>query len=100
MFCHSLMFSQGFDCNASMYVVVYQQSLAKSTLFEIKEQNGRYSFSAINLSEDRQLTALVYNVLDKHLLALDADTYELIRISKNGELESLGVPDKIDQTMQ
>lgn len=100
MLCHSLIFSQGFDCNASMYTVVYTQSLAKSTLFEIREQNGRYSFTAINLSENRHLTALVYNVLDKHLLALDAETYELIRINKNGTLESLGVPDNIDKTMQ
>jgi len=100
MLCHILIYAQGFDCNASMYVVVYIESLAKSTLFEVKEQNGKYTFSAINLSEDRHLTALVYNVLDKHLLALDADSYELIRISKNGNLESLGVPDNIDKTMQ
>jgi len=100
LLCHALGFSQGFDCNASMYVIVYKESVAKSTLFEITEQTGNFTFSAINLSEDRHLTALVYNVLDKYLLAIDANTFELIRIDKNGVLKSLGVPNNIDKSMQ
>lgn len=96
----SVIYSQGFDCNASMYVVVYSESLGQSNLFEIKEENQTFEFNEIPLSEDRHLTALVYNVLDKHLLALDADSYELVRIDKTGKIVSLGVPDNIDMTMQ
>lgn len=82
-----------------MYVVVYQETQDKSSLYEINQDAETFSFTAIPLSENRHLTALVYNVLDKHLLALDANSFELIRINKNGVVESLGVPDNIDKNM-
>ena len=88
---------QGFDCDGSIYIVAYTQSTGVSVLYEVQERDQSFSYTAIELSEDRRLTSLAYNVLDKHLYALDVDTYELIKINRNGLIISLDVPASLDK---
>lgn len=88
---------QGFDCDGSIFIVTYTESTGVSVLYEVQERNQSFSYTAIELSEDRRLTSLAYNVLDKHLYALDVDTYELIKINRNGRMTSLDVPASLDK---
>ena len=92
--------SQGFECDGSMYIVIYTQSVGRSVLYRITIDDGSILYEPISLSEDRRLTSLAYNVLDKHLYAIDVDTREFIRIASSGELVSLGVPENLDPAIQ
>ncbi len=89
--------SQEFECDGTAYIIVYTQSSGISTLYQVKEQNKSFNYTPIELSENRRLTSLSYNVLDKHLYALDVNTYELVRIDRNGIVTSVGVPANLDQ---
>ncbi len=92
--------AQDFECDGAAYIVVYGQSLGRSVLYKVIQQSDtKFVYEATELSETRRLTGLAYNVLDKHLYALDADTYELIRIYSDGTLEALRVPENIDSTL-
>ena len=88
---------QEFECDGAAYIIVYTQSTGVSTLYRVEEKNRNFNYTPIELSEDRRLTCLSYNVLDKHLYVLDVDTYELLRIDRNGVLTSFGVPANLDQ---
>ena len=89
--------AQGFKCDESMYLVVYTQSEGISTLYKMTEENNNFDIEPIQLSQNRRLSSLAYNVLDEHLYALDFDTYEMVKIDRTGKVTSLGVPANLDQ---
>lgn len=86
-----------FECDGGIYIIVYTQSTGVSTLYKVDEENKSFKYTSIELSEKRRLTSLSYNVLDQYLYALDVDTYELVRISRRGEVTSLNVPENLDK---
>lgn len=88
--------AQGFECDGSFYLVVYTQSEGESVLYQITGNGSGFNYEPIALSEKRRLTSLAYNVLDKYLYALDVDSYELIRIHRDGMMEDLGRPENLD----
>ena len=90
--------AQGFECDGSFYLVIYTQSEGESVLYKITGNGSGFSYEPITLSEPRRLTAMAYNVLDKYIYALDADSYDLIRIHRSGFLENIGVPENLDTT--
>lgn len=89
--------SQEFACDGAAYIIVYTESNGVSTLYRVEEQNKSFKYTAIDLSEDRRLTSLSYNVLDNYLYALDVDTYELVKIDRSGKLTALMVPASLDK---
>ncbi len=100
IFFYSSISSQGlgFDCDASLYIISYTQSTGISTLYRVQENSEEFSFEEIDLSQERRLNSLAYNVNDKYLYALDVDSYELVKIDRIGKVTSLGVPDNMDQS--
>lgn len=98
LLCVHLTNAQIFRCDGKAYVISYTQSVGVSTLYEVSLEDENIDYKPIPLSEDRRLTSLAYHVLDQYLYALDVDTYELIKISSDGTLSSLGVPRDIDKS--
>lgn len=88
---------KGFECDGSIYIVTYTQSTGRSVLYEVQEDDSDFNYRPITLSEDRRLTSLAYNVLDTYLYALDVDTYELVKIDREGTVFSLGIPSNLDE---
>ena len=91
--------AQSFSCDGSLHLIVYNENLKESTLYTFKIQDGNWQQTRTYLSEKRKLTALVYNVSDNFLYCLDSDSYELIKISKDGTLSVIGKPRNIDTTL-
>ncbi|MFT6808997.1 MAG: gliding motility-associated-like protein [Saprospiraceae bacterium] len=91
-----LLLRKGFECDGSVYLIGYTESTGRSELLVLSENNGSYTITSIGLSENRKLTSLAYNVLNKGLVALDACSYELVSIDALGVITSLGVPEDID----
>ena len=93
--------SQGFDCDAALYLIIYTQSKGESVIHKITEyEPEQFRYEEIRLSEKRRLTSLSYNVLDKYLYALDVDTYELVKIDKNGTIVPLIVPNSLNTDLE
>ncbi len=79
--------SQGFPCDGTGYLISYTRSVGETTLYEISD---KLQYRGIKLSERRRLTGLAYNVTDTYLYAVDVDSYELIRIERSGQLNNHG----------
>jgi gliding motility-associated-like protein len=92
--------AQSFSCDGTVHLVVYNENTRESILHSLTIQDGLWQQQRTFLSERRKLTALVYNVADNFLYALDADSYEIIQIQKDGQLFSKGRPRNIDTTLQ
>lgn len=95
-----VLIGQEIECDGAFYLVVYTESEGKSRLYKITGENYSYNYQEIPLSESRRLTALNYNLNDKHLYALDVNSLEVIKIEGDGNITSLGVPDNIDTSLE
>lgn len=94
-----IVLGQKFACDGSMYYVATDQSDV-SHLYRIAiEENGQ-SFGTrevrLDTSQKRHITAIGYNVRDQFIYGLDFNTYELLQIRQNGEVNSFGIPENLD----
>jgi gliding motility-associated-like protein len=94
--------AQDVECDGAFYLVIYNQSDGNSRLFRINQEANEFRFTQINLSEQRRLTSLSYNVNDKRLYALDVDNRAVIQIDAAGIISVVGEPDdlKVDYDFQ
>ncbi len=99
LFVHIQLFTQGFECTGSFYLIVFSESESATHLYEIKESNNAFIFDEIALSENRKLTGLAYNTSDLYLWALDVERFELVRINNMGVIESMGKVNNIDESL-
>jgi gliding motility-associated-like protein len=89
-----------FKCDGKFYVVMVVDN--KSVLQEIDMAfNGTIQKRIIPLNEpQRQVTALGMSIRDMHLYGLDFDTKELLKIDAAGKVESLGVPEALNTSLE
>ncbi len=93
---------QTFPCDGSLYYVSTSLN-GGSDLFQIDIKSSRdlkYQKLPLNNANARHITCLGYNVKDQKLYGLDFNTYELLQITSDGEIRSLGVPENLDTTFQ
>ncbi len=91
--------AQEIECDGAFYLVVYTESEAKSRLYKVTGKDKSFDYQEIPLSETRRLTGLNYNLDDKFLYALDVNSLEIVRIDKSGNINSLGVPENLDTSL-
>lgn len=88
---------QGFKCDGSMFIIVYDQEEGISILYEVIEEEGSFITKEILLSDNRRLSSLSYNVDDLHLYAIDNDSYEIVKIDASGLVTSIGIPEDMEE---
>lgn len=89
-----------FICDGKFYVVMVVDN--KSVLQEIYlTPSGTIQKRLIPLNQpQRQVTALGMSIRDMHLYGLDFDTKELLKIDAEGKVESLGVPEALNTSLE
>ena len=95
--------SQGFPCDGSFYFVATdRKEESKFYRLVMNEIDQTFEYTEIPLHADRKrhITCLGYNVKDRMIYGLDFNSYELLRISPDGTLTSLGIPDNLDTSFQ
>jgi len=93
------LYCQEFECTGAFYLIIYTEGENKTILYEITENDEQFEFNEISLSKNVHLSGLSYNTTDLHLWALDVTNFELVRINKNGIIESMGKVEAIDENL-
>lgn len=91
--------AQGFPCDGAFYFAsTNQEGESRFYRLQMKEADRSFEVEEIPLISDRKrhLTCLGYNVKDRMIYGLDFNSYELLRIDQEGNLNSLGVPENLD----
>lgn len=93
--------AQEFPCDGSFYFVATNSDTG-SKFYRMFKKGLNNSFDYEELPFDnpgkRHITCLGYNTRDQKIYGLDFNTYELLRIERNGKIQSLGVPVNLDTT--
>ncbi len=95
-----IMATTPFQCDSKFYIIMVVDN--KSVLQEIDMTlSGTVQKRIIPISEpQRQVTALGMSIRDMHLYGLDFDTKELLKIDAEGNIESLGVPEALNTSLE
>lgn len=93
--------SQPVPCDDRLYLITSDYVGTPSTFTQmlINRENGRPEIRILKDNMGTSLTGVGYNIFDGFIYGLHPVTYELYRVSADGNTTNLGVPENIDTTL-
>lgn len=87
--------AQSFQCTGEYYLVI-NLSPKVTQFYRITQNGDEFKYDLVSTISDRWITGLSFHPLDGYIYGLDYDSHELIKFNSDGSIESLGVPENLD----